>query len=182
LRLATPLSSGAWAGQLDFQMEGGFSKYFLRNGGRTNVVSLIFFWELQEVLQMNSKSDYEDWEDVQFIHDAVVEVLGGNYDRAVEVLRKGIDMGLAESSKSIDSHRLLHTLRLLIHSVVESIDTNFGVRLGSARPIVDSIDRCSICGRTRSEVGTLFSGVSGGICGLCIEDICAKKDTISDGI
>lgn len=124
---------------------------------------------------MSDLNKRED-DDVQFMFDASCEVLEGNYEKAVFILRQGIEKSLLESNEPIESERLLHTLGLLISCVEESLKNNFGINLNNKTKVIYPENTCSFCGASKSEVETLVAGANGYICNSCVRTIYLNLD------
>lgn len=128
---------------------------------------------------MNDKES-KRWEDVQFMFDASFEVVEMNYEKAILVMRQGIEESLFEPNNEIDSKRLLHSLGLLITCLEESVKKNFGIEFNAVEKAERLENRCDFCAKSSSEVKTLVAGANGNICNSCVQEIFNKMKKQKD--
>ncbi len=120
---------------------------------------------------MINDKEYEQWKDVHFMYDASDEVLEANYEKAILILRQGIEENLSKLDEPVAVARLLHTLRLLIMSVESSLKNNLGVEFSSFKKVNPPEDTCDFCRKSRSKVIVLISGANGYICNFCVRSL-----------
>lgn len=118
---------------------------------------------------MNNDKESEEWEGVQFMIDASTEILEKNYEKAILILRQGINEGLFESNNVIDYKRLLHTLGLLITSVEMNLKDTFSIEFDKKNKVRNLENSCSFCGASSVDLKILVKGAYGNICSSCIQ-------------
>jgi hypothetical protein len=107
--------------------------------------------------------------ELRYFFQATKYLSSRKYEEAFRVLIEGLEKNL-ETPNRVRTQDLISMFLMLLTSLIDSLEEQFGVDLQIGTENSDLEPFCSYCARKKSEVKVLMGGGGGAIC-----DGCAKR-------